>query len=349
MPEEAFHRYVLDWFDQHGRKNLPWQQHISAYRVWVSEIMLQQTQVNTVIPYFERFIVRFPGVTQLATASEDSVLHHWTGLGYYARARNLHKTAQLIHTQYNNQFPDSVEELNTLPGIGRSTAGAIASIAMGLRAPILDGNVKRVLCRFHAIDGWPGTASVQKILWAFSERHTPSHRVKDYTQAIMDLGATLCTRSNPRCEDCPLQTFCQAYQTNSVPQYPQVKPKQKIPTRSAHFLILTNEAGNILMEKRPPLGIWGGLWSLPQHEDSAELINKLAEMTGYEITDLKHYPHRRHTFSHFHLDMHPIYAKTKGPEIIILEPDRWRWHNHLESAEIGLAAPIKSLLENPAG
>jgi A/G-specific adenine glycosylase len=349
MTEEDFHRPVLNWFDQHGRKNLPWQKDISAYRVWVSEIMLQQTQVNTVIPYFERFIARFPDITQLATAPEDSVLHLWTGLGYYARARNLHKTAQVIHGEYNSQFPDNVEELTTLPGIGRSTAGAIASIAMGLRAPILDGNVKRVLCRFYAIDGWPGKASVQKTLWSYAERHTPVDRVKDYTQAIMDLGATVCTRSKPHCQECPLQTLCQAYRTNKVTLYPQPKPKQSLPVKSAHFLILRNEAGNILLEKRPPLGIWGSLWSLPQHEDSFELINTLTEMTGYEITDLEHYPHRRHTFSHFHLEMHPVYAKTKSPESKVMEPDRWRWHNHTEGTEIGLAAPIKSLLENPAG
>ena len=348
MKPEAFSTGLLDWFDQHGRKNLPWQHDISPYRVWVSEIMLQQTQVSTVIPYFERFMARFPNVAALAKAEEDNVLHLWTGLGYYARARNLHKTAQLVHTEYNDTFPNSVEALTDLPGIGRSTAGAIASIAMAKRAPILDGNVKRVLCRYHAVQGWPGKTDVQNTLWAYAERYTPTTRIADYTQAIMDLGATLCTRSKPQCALCPLSRTCEAYLTESMNMYPNSKSKRAIPTRSAYFLILKNSQGDILLEKRPPTGIWGGLWSLPQHEDSDQLVHEMKEKTGYDIIAIKSNEHKRHTFSHFHLDMHPVLAHTNCNSDQVMEPNRWRWYNANQGEEIGLAAPIKSLLENSA-
>ncbi len=346
MRAEDFNSALLTWYDRYGRKNLPWQQDVSAYRVWVSEIMLQQTQVNTVIPYFERFMARFPDIAQLANASEDSVLHLWTGLGYYARARNLHKTARLIHTQHDDLFPANVDQLIKLPGIGRSTAGAIASIAMGIRAPILDGNVRRVLCRFHAVSGWPGKAGVQKTLWKYAEEYTPRRRVKDYTQAIMDLGATVCTRARPQCPDCPLNQQCKAYQTGSTGRFPESKPKSTLPMRSAHFLVLKNDSGEILLEKRPPNGIWGGLWSLPQHEDSNQLISNMETITGCKLTRHKTGRQMKHTFSHFRLDIHPLYAQINNPENRVMEPGRWRWYNSKQADEIGLAAPIKVLLEN---
>src|SRR5690606_6541720 len=208
---DDFAQRVLVWFDQHGRKHLPWQQGITPYRVWLSEIMLQQTQVATVIPYFERFIARFPDVQSLAAAPIDDVLHLWTGLGYYARARNLHRCAQTIVRDYGGEFPASVAALSELPGIGRSTAGALASIAHQQRAAILDGNVKRVLARHHAIDGWPGTTQTLSQLWQFAEQHTPDKRSDHYTQAMMDLGATVCTRSKPACDHCPVADSCIAY------------------------------------------------------------------------------------------------------------------------------------------
>ncbi len=208
MTPEQFQHSILDWFDQHGRHDLPWQQAQTPYRVWVSEIMLQQTQVATVIPYFQRFMARFPDVGALAAAEQDEVLHLWTGLGYYARARNLHKAARLVVNNWGGEFPQTLEGMESLPGIGRSTAGAILAMACGIRAPILDGNVKRVLARYACVEGWPGQTAVQKQLWALAEEYTPSRRVGDYTQAMMDLGATLCTRSKPACVLCPLQLDC---------------------------------------------------------------------------------------------------------------------------------------------
>ena len=261
-----FARRLLAWFDLHGRKDLPWQQAISPYRVWVSEIMLQQTQVKTVIPYFENFMARFPAIHDLAAASQDEVLHHWTGLGYYARARNLHKTAKIIVADHEGEMPLTVDALVSLPGIGRSTAGAIVSICSGRRAAILDGNVKRVLARHFAIEGWPGSTAAVKSLWAKAEELTPVDRVADYTQAIMDLGATVCTRATPACEQCPMHGTCIALATNRIAELPGRKPKKDLLVRQTTMLII--ESGNsVLLEQRPPAGLWGGLWSLPDADD----------------------------------------------------------------------------------
>mgnify|MGYP000979592890 FL=1 len=216
----SFFFFFLHWFDHSGRKHLPWQQDITPYRVWLSEIMLQQTQVSTVIPYFEKFTHKFPDVASLASAPIDDVLALWTGLGYYTRARNLHRTAKIISSEYQSLFPDDVETLIGFPGIGRSTAAAIISIAYNKKAAILDGNVKRVLARFHAVAGWPGENAVAKILWQHAEDHTPKKRAGDYTQAMMDLGATVCTRRKPRCDNCPLRTHCEAYWQDSIALYP---------------------------------------------------------------------------------------------------------------------------------
>jgi len=341
-----FSAAVLHWFDQHGRKNLPWQQKDDPYRTWVSEIMLQQTQVATVIPYFERFMQRFPDVTSLAQAEEDEVLHLWTGLGYYARARNLHKTAQLVHQQFNNQFPSTQGALEQLPGIGRSTAGAILSLSMQQRAPILDGNVKRVLSRFKTVEGWSGQSTTLKTLWQLAEDFTPQQRVADYTQAMMDLGATLCSRSQPKCSVCPLQQHCQAYQRDCVKSYPQPKPKKQLPTRHAFFLILRNQQGEVLLEKRPAQGIWGGLWSLPQHEDQHELItNSEQQLQGrIEVTD--QLSKVQHTFSHYHLTMQPLLAKLDGAPAQVLSGQQRDWYHPRQLSGIGLATPIKNLLDS---
>ena len=263
MSPKKFQNAVLNWFDQYGRTNLPWQQSINPYRVWVSEIMLQQTQVSTVIPYFERFMHSYPTVDALAAAPLDEVLHHWTGLGYYARARNLHKTAQLVSSELSGQFPDNVPQLIELPGIGRSTAGAISSIAFKNQATILDGNVKRVLARFSATDGWPGKSAVVEKLWLIAETYTPLKRIADYTQAMMDLGATLCTRSSPNCEQCPLMKDCKAFKQGNPQDYPGKKPKKKLPVRTTCFLMIKNSDGALLLEQNPPAGLVGWTLGIP--------------------------------------------------------------------------------------
>lgn len=330
----AFSSRVLKWFDQHGRKDLPWQKNINAYRVWVSEIMLQQTQVKTVIPYFDQFMQRFPTIEDLANASQDDVLHHWSGLGYYSRARNLHKSAQQVCEVHSGHFPQSIELLIELPGIGRSTAGAIAAIAFGEHCSILDGNVKRVLARHFAVTGWPGKSAVADHLWAYAEAHTPKKRVADYTQAMMDLGATLCTRSKPNCLVCPLQKSCIALASKEVSLYPGKKPKKVIPIKSTDMHIVMNEDGHVLLQKRPPTGIWASLWSLPEGELS---------LPHLRLNEGSRWPEIRHTFSHFHLDITPIQYRSKG-DYSLMEPDQWLWYNLNQPAEVGLAAPVTKLL-----
>ncbi len=345
--DNGFADRLLRWFDEAGRKDLPWQQNITPYRVWVSEIMLQQTQVSTVVPYYQRFMARFPDVESLASATEDEVLHHWTGLGYYARARNLHRAAQKVVTQFNGIFPSSVEQLLELPGVGRSTAGAICAIAFHKRAAILDGNVKRVLSRFHAIDGWPGTTNVSKILWQKAEQHTPAHRLADYTQAIMDLGATVCSRSSPDCHRCPLQSDCKACARGKQTEYPGKKPKKTLPTKTALFLILQNQEGKVLLQKRPSNGLWGGLWSFPQCNNRSE-IDAVCRSLACEPTTTELWADRRHTFSHFHLDYQPALI-TVRPQRCIREADdlglERRWHHPATVFEAGTPTPVQQLLK----
>ena len=350
MRPAQFQKAVLDWFDQYGRTNLPWQQDTGAYPVWVSEIMLQQTQVSTVIPYFERFMQSFPTVHDLASAPLDNVLHHWTGLGYYARARNLHKTAQHVVTELDGQFPDNVIQLIELPGIGRSTAGAISSIAFKNKASILDGNVKRVLARFSATEGWPGKREVVEQLWLIAETFTPLDRIADYTQAMMDLGAMLCTRSSPNCSECPLMGNCIAYKQGNPKDYPGKKPKKKLPVKTAYFLMLRNEFGELLLEQNPPVGLWGGLWIFPQcetKEDLAELYARLGvEPDSEQILEVK-----RHTFSHFHLDYQPVKSEISSVGLSALqvaESPNQVWYNPQNPLSLGMPAPIKALLANIA-
>jgi A/G-specific adenine glycosylase len=345
MQPHVFQRAVLDWFDQHGRTNLPWQQEINPYRVWVSEIMLQQTQVSTVIPYFERFITSFPDVETLASAPLDNVLHHWTGLGYYARARNLHKTAVLVSTQLKGQFPSSIDGLCELPGIGRSTAGAISSIAFKIPATILDGNVKRVLARFSATEGWPGRSEVVQKLWLVAETYTPEKRIADYTQAMMDLGATLCTRSSPNCEHCPLVSDCIAHREGNQTNYPGKKPKKKLPVKSTFFLLIHNPQGEILLQQNPPAGLWGGLWVLPQIEAHNRLTEHCQAM-GLKIIDHQILPAQRHTFSHFHLDYQPIRINASEDSSAVAEGRNQVWYNPQKPLSLGMPAPIKALLSN---
>jgi len=326
---------LLAWFHQHGRHNLPWQQNPTLYRVWISEIMLQQTQVTTVIPYYKNFIQHFPTIATLAAAPVDDVLQLWSGLGYYARARNLHRAAQSIASQHDGLFPTNLADVVALPGIGRSTAGAILSLALNQPHPILDGNVKRVLTRLHAIEGWPGKKSIETQLWVFAAQHTPKKNAKHYTQAIMDLGATICTRKIPHCKLCPLSQLCIAHQQQIQEQLPTPKTRKKRPIRNTTFLMLCNSNHQILMEKRAPTGIWGGLWCFPE--------TALSPSLSKNITKKEIWPGFRHTFTHFHLDITPILATTKNYDNYVAE-DEYAWYNIETAINLGLAAPTKKLL-----
>lgn len=357
---------VLDWFTQHGRKDLPWQEDPTPYRVWVSEIMLQQTQVSTVIDYYQRFMARFPDVHTLASAELDQVLHLWTGLGYYARARNLHKAASIVVAMHGGEFPTELAALESLPGIGRSTAGAIAALSMNIRASILDGNVKRVLTRYHGIEGWPEQSAIKNRLWELADALTPSRQVAQYTQAMMDLGAMVCTRSNPDCTHCPLNHDCIACKEDKQAHIPGKKPRKVLPVKSVVMYIIQNDDGEVMLEKRPAQGIWGGLYSFPEYEK--DLANKVSEPVSeagwvlhptqcnelvlpaglpdlnIQSEPVSKLPPLRHTFSHYHLDITPIHSYFKGSAREFAEPRRYIWYPLDGSMEVGLAAPIKKLL-----
>jgi len=345
---EDFSQQLLNWFDEHGRHDLPWQKQITPYRVWVSEIMLQQTQVATVIPYYEKFMQMFPEIKSLATAPQDEVLHHWSGLGYYARARNLHKCAQTVVNKFNGDFPENIEQMISLPGIGRSTAGAIQSIAHDQRHPILDGNVKRVLARLYAIEGWPGIKKIENKLWQLADFHTPHERVAAYTQAIMDLGATVCTRSKPRCQHCPVSVDCKAHRLGTETAFPEKKPKKILPVRKTALLVVTNKKGEVLLEKRPPMGIWGGLWSLPEcdHDngDAQQLNHWCHDNLGIQLDNIKYKSGFRHTFSHFHLDITPVSGQIRSSDSLRVEEKETFWYNVHQPDARGLAAPVTRVL-----
>ncbi|MEO1901085.1 MAG: A/G-specific adenine glycosylase [Alcanivorax sp.] len=347
LSEPAFSDAVLAWYDQHGRNDLPWQHPRTPYRVWVSEIMLQQTQVATVIGYFERFMATFPDVHALAAADVNQVLHLWTGLGYYARARNLHKAARQLVEEHGGDFPETVEEVATLPGIGRSTAGAILAQSRGVRAPILDGNVKRVLARLHAMPGWPGKKPVENRLWELAERHTPDTRLADYTQAVMDLGATLCTR-RPDCPRCPVMHLCQAHADGNPQDYPGRKPAKDKPVRATRMLILQDDQGRVWLEPRPPSGIWGGLWCFPQL-DPEDARRDALERRGLTAGHQENLPGFRHTFSHFHLDIEPQLIRVDSHGHAVQDAAQGRWIDPAAPGELGLAAPVKKLLDQLHG
>jgi len=333
---------LLTWWDQFGRKDLPWQHNKTAYSVWLSEIMLQQTQVKTVIPYYQNFLTTFPTVKDLAEAKEDLVLQHWTGLGYYARARNLHKTAKLVHQQYNGQFPQDPLQLESLPGIGRSTAGAIASSAYQQPAAILDGNVKRVLTRVHGITEWPGSSKALKTLWQLSEAETPNQRTADYNQAMMDLGATLCRRNKPECDRCPLAANCFAATNKLTLDIPARKPKKTIPVKERCFAIYVNPLNQVYLEKRPDSGIWGSLYSFPEFESLKEL-NEHLSLRGIKSTQTTLEP-LVHKFSHYWLQIAPSRIQLSH-EWHSIANDNSQWIAVTEAIQkLGLPAPIKSLL-----
>ena len=340
----SFSRRVLAWYRRHGRTDLPWQHQRSRYRVWVSETMLQQTQVNTVVPYFEDFVRRFPDLLSLAEAPLDEVLHHWSGLGYYARGRNLHAAARSMLEQHGGKFPSDYKQILALPGVGRSTAGAILALADGRRQPILDGNVKRVLARFHAIQGWPGRSAVLNRLWELAEGHTPQQNIADYTQAIMDLGATVCTRTKPACERCPLRSDCRAFLSGRCTEFPTPRPKRRLPLKSARFVIVRNRQGHVLLQQRPPSGVWGGLWGFPECPLERELGEWCEDTLGYRLIEAEPWEPIRHTFSHFHLDITPIEIESTPVTHKVMEPAGNLWYNMADPPAIGLAAPVKTLI-----
>ncbi len=346
MHTSAFSQAVLAWFDHSGRHDLPWQIDPTPYRVWISEIMLQQTQVTTVIPYYQRFMARFPHVIALADEGLDEVLSLWSGLGYYARARNLHKAASLIRDQYNGDFPLQIEQVMALPGIGRSTAGAILSLSTEQRHAILDGNVKRVLCRFKAIESWPGQRAVEEELWRLAESYTPKARVHHYNQAMMDLGATLCRRGKPQCAACPLNRHCQGLAQGIAQTLPVPRPRKTLPVKQTRMLLLHDEHGQVLLQQRPPVGLWGGLWCLPECPPDEAVADWIQRNLGLEVEGVGEWPGLRHTFSHFHLDITPTIARVKGPTARVMEARPSVWYNTGQSEhDRGLAAPVQRLLE----
>ena len=341
MTSAGFATTLLAWFDAHGRHDLPWQHPRTPYRVWVSEIMLQQTQVQTVIGYFERFIARFPDLASLAAAHEDEVLALWSGLGYYSRARNLHRAAKACVEQRRGELPDTLEALSALPGIGRSTAAAILAQAHGQRQAILDGNVKRVLARLIGETEWPGKPAVEKRLWAEAESRLPQTRLADYTQALMDFGATFCTPRKPHCADCPLRGTCRAFADNAVARVPARKPAKPLPTRSARMLLLRDAQGRVLLERRVGKGVWQGLWSLPEAPDEAAakaLTDELGAGEGHAL------PGFTHVFSHYRLDVRPSLHAVREPVLDDTATRRWLRTDELD--DVGLPSPIRTLLES---
>ena len=345
---------LVAWHRAHGRHDLPWQQDRSPYRVWISEIMLQQTQVATVIPYFQRFMQRFPDVVALAAASLDEVLHHWSGLGYYARARHLHRAAQRVRDEFGGVFPESFAALVSLPGIGRSTAGAILALSRDARYPILDGNVKRVLARRFGVTGSPGASAVQQRLWAIAEAETPEVDIADYTQAIMDLGATVCVRTRPLCPVCPLRADCNAYRTHRQHLIPAPRRRARAArrVRAVVMLVAQRDDGAVLLERRPPEGIWGGLWCLPEFaSESAARSFAASELRGAEV-DAQPLAERPHAFTHFDLVITPLLARCRGHDRVAEagadEGERLIWYDRRMPARVGLPAPVREILESLA-
>lgn len=340
----SFAEKLLNWYEHSGRKDLHWQHPREPYRVWLSEVMLQQTQVKTVIPYFERFIEKFPSVIHLAEADEDLVFSLWSGLGYYSRARNLHKTAQIIAKDYAGEFPSSQHELEQLPGIGASTAAAIVSQAFNKPAAILDGNVKRVLSRYFLVEGWPGKSDVHKKLLNIAESCLPEHRYRDYTQAIMDMGATCCKPKNPLCQQCPLMQDCLACQQQRVHEFPHKKQAKTLPVKTQQFLLIHHKE-KVYLEKRPPTGLWGGLWCMPAIDSAACPRQFVENDLPLKVLQTNNFLNIKHSFSHFQL---VIEAKTIAvvPLNHQVKESCGQWFAKHEIEEIGLARPTSELLEH---
>ena len=332
---------LLRWASAHGRHDLPWQQDPTPYRVWVSEVMLQQTQVATVIPYYARFMSSFPTVNALAAAHLNDVLHLWTGLGYYARARNLHRAAQVVVERDGGCLPDDIETLQTLPGIGQSTAGAILALSRSQRHPILDGNVRRVLSRYFGVEGDIGQPETLRRLWALADACTPFESVAAYTQAIMDLGSTVCTRSQPACRACPLTNGCVARQTGRQRMLPSPRPRRARPHRGAVALLAVRPDGAVLLQERPPEGLWGGLASLPMFDSQEEAI-AWCESRFRPSGPPEALPPYEHAFTHFDLTLRPLVLRLDAPTPAI---EGYRWYAPLRPPRIGLSKPAVDLMK----
>lgn len=343
MSTLTFSSQLLGWWDQCGRKDLPWQSNPTPYRVWISEIMLQQTQVKTVIPYYARFMDRFPDLQTLASAPLDDVLHHWTGLGYYARARNIHKAANMCLANFSGELPDNSEALVSLPGIGRSTAAAILSLAYQQRAAILDGNVKRVLARVFGVTDWPGQSQALETLWQISEAQTPTGRCDDYNQAMMDFGATHCTGSKPLCHDCLFSKQCFALTTDQVAAIPGKKPKKTVPTLAVCMAILADPNHRIYLEQRPNHGIWGGLFCFPEFSDTDALAQHFSQLPQAAVQELGQ-PFT-HKFTHRTLVVQPVFLHIDA-EMPTIDAEMGCWIKPDKALHtLGLPAPIKRLIE----
>jgi A/G-specific adenine glycosylase len=338
---------LIAWHRRHGRHDLPWQRTRDPYPVWLSEIMLQQTQVGTVIPYYERFLARFPDVAGLARSSPEAVLRLWAGLGYYSRARNLHRAARTIVDEHGGVFPRTRDALEALPGIGRSTAAAIAVIAFGAREAILDGNVKRVLARHFAVGGFAGTQAVQKRLWALGESLLPARGVETYTQALMDLGATICTRSSPACGHCPIASSCVALARGRVDAFPAPRPRRSSPVRPVAMLVLLRD-GKVLLKKRPPAGIWGGLWSFPELPVDGDVGAHCAAQLGCEVDSPVALEPLRHSFTHFTLDIRPFRCDVQRVKSRAAQPGM-AWFTLKQVANGAVPAPVGKLLRRLHG
>ncbi len=335
-----FSSRLIAWQRTHGRHDLPWQGQ-DAYRVWLSEVMLQQTQVATVIPYYQRFVASFPNVAALAAASEEQVLAHWSGLGYYARGRNLHKAAQIIVERFNGEFPRRFEDIVELPGIGRSTAAAVCALAYHEHRAILDGNVKRVLARYCGIAGWAGEKKVEERLWQQAESLLPQNDVATYTQAMMDMGATVCVRSRPRCAACPVQGDCVALATERTGELPTPRPKKAVPERHATFLLLMH-GNDILLEKRPGSGIWGGLWCPPQFDDEIAARDWFLR-NGMEAREGERLETFTHTFTHFKLHITPLMVRLAHKPLRAEQPGSV-WLDVGEALGAAIPTPVRTLL-----
>lgn len=339
---QTFSSRIIAWQRQHGRHTLPWQASRDPYRIWLSEIMLQQTQVASVIPYFQRFIEHFPDLQSLASATQDAVLAQWSGLGYYTRARNLHRAAQYINENHAGTFPQDVEDIQSLPGIGRSTAAAIAALAFGQTRAILDGNVKRVLARHAGISGWPGEKVIEDRLWALAEARLPTRNIEAYTQGMMDLGASVCTRTRPACSTCPVAHDCVGLQQNLIDKLPTPRPKKLLPEKQIRMLLLMNQQ-QILLQRRPPSGIWGGLWSFPELEVEADPLLHCRTHFGFRVGETVSLPVLQHSFTHFKLHIHPMIARISSRSGLTQNP-KHRWLAKHSALDMGLPAPVRTLL-----
>lgn len=340
---QTFSSRIITWQQQHGRHTLPWQASRDPYRIWLSEIMLQQTQVASVIPYFQRFIAHFPDLSSLARASQDAVLAQWSGLGYYSRARNLHRAAQQLCDHHAGLFPQDIEALQNLPGIGRSTAAAIAALAFGQTRAILDGNVKRVLARHAGIAGWPGDKAVEARLWALAEARLPTAGIEAYTQGMMDLGASICSRSRPMCSACPVSADCVALQQGRVAELPTRRQKKSLPEKQVRMLIL-QYGDRLLLEKRPAQGIWGGLWSFPELDLAADPIVHCQTRLGLHVKQQETLPTLKHSFTHFHLYISPLLLTMTHPYAAEPQPAQ-SWFTRQDILQTAVPTPVHKLLQ----